>query len=333
MFDIFSPVANNITQIKWFSILYIATFIPCWVALIFAVRALIKRDISRFTGWSLILIILLALPYAYVLSQTSLGIWQVWVATSLLLLLSYFRLFFGGKTLSVDWFWDWYAEKYDVLEYFSPYTSLLSQLTEQTNSHTEAQIRVLEIGCGTGNIAKSLSARKNISYLGIDSSKKMIQKAKKKLSKNSNFNFLTQDAEAALPNIEQQFDIVIINNVLYAIEFHEKIISEIPRLLSQNSKVIISEPERGSSISHLLRGHFKKDKIKALLNVLGHLPSFVFVLVANIMILEIEHIKKKNFFSKSELTTILETNGFKIEHLGSSYENQNILLVATQKNK
>lgn len=90
---------------------------------------------------------------------------------------------------------------------------------------------VLDIGCGNGFLACAVS-RKAKKVIGIDISKKNIEFAKKRFSKN-NIEYLIGDATAY--SFNQKFDIIILSNVLEhiknRIEFLQKIKSLAPKIL------------------------------------------------------------------------------------------------------
>lgn len=323
-----SAIADNAFQVKGFIIIYIASFVPCWVSLFFAVRAVIKRQVSHFVAWSLILILLLLSPYAFVLINGEYNVWQLWALIILFTLFTYYKLFFHQKTLSINWFWNWYAKSYDTLLLFGPYKALISDFVSHIKVNEKVKIKILEIGCGTGNIAWQIKDRKSIEYLGVDSSKEMLKKAQQKLKGYQNFNFIQNDIDNELHKLHGTFDVIAVNNVLYAIEKHSEVIAILRDLVLPGGRIIVSEPLRNSSILHLVIAYIKNENITSFINIITHLPSFVFLLIANLMILEIDHIKEQDFFSDAELVKLLTQNRFSIEIQKNVYEKQNLLLIA-----
>ncbi len=74
--------------------------------------------------------------------------------------------------------------------------------------------RVLDIGCGSGSLAKDVAASAK-SVLGIDIEEKNIEKAKRKASA-PNLEYRVADATKDLSN--EKFDIIIMSNVLEHID-------------------------------------------------------------------------------------------------------------------
>lgn len=326
----FQSVSDVVTleQAKMFAALYVFTIIPCWVTLFLAVRGAIKRNLFELYTWGVMLFLLMIAPYGYLLSKTQYNSWQAWVAVGLIVAYSLSASFLKRDQLSVSWFWNWYARSYDVLIRFIPYKRLIQEISKTTKRYHARGMTVLEIGCGTGNIASELQTMKEIKYVGIDSSSIMVERAKKKLHGKGNFSFIVLEAENINQLSPNKFGIVIINNVLYAIRDHANLLREVQTLLADDGKIIVSEPLRNSSVGYLIKRHIADGGVKGVLDVILHLPKFIYVFVANLMIMEIEHIKKKNFFDYSVFTQEIRDAGYSIQHDAKVYEEQNILLVA-----
>lgn len=314
-------------QVKWFLILYIATILPCWITLFLAVKAIIGRKVSFFILWSLSLVLLLALPYVFVLITLHNIPLQLWVATPVILAFIYYKTFLSKKSLSVEWFWDWYAKRYDTLLFFYPYTKLINDVADEVIKNLNHGINVLEIGCGSGNLAYSLR-NETIQYVGVDTSKVMLAKATEKLRNYRNFSFVHEDLSEDLSTINETFDIVVVNNVLYAIEDHVIVIDKIKKILNPNGLIVISEPARNSSIKSIFVEFIKKGGFTAVFQIIIHFGSFIFIVIANLMITEIEHIKRKNYFDEDELTKELFEHGFNVLDTKRVYANQNLMIVA-----
>lgn len=86
--------------------------------------------------------------------------------------------------------------------------------------------RILEIGCGNGNLAYDVS-KKSKSYLGVDIDKKNIIFAKKNYS-NEGLKFLLADATKY--DFKEEFDVIILSNVLEHIKFRKSFLKNIKQL-------------------------------------------------------------------------------------------------------
>jgi ubiquinone/menaquinone biosynthesis C-methylase UbiE len=95
-----------------------------------------------------------------------------------------------------------------------------------------ANSRVLEIGCGTGD----LLIKVNPSYgVGIDFSQNMIDIAKKQYP---NFKFLLEDNESL--TIDEKFDYVIMSDLMSSLWDVQKAVSELKKVCNKNTRIIIS---------------------------------------------------------------------------------------------
>lgn len=101
--------------------------------------------------------------------------------------------------------------------------------------NTKAQDRVLDIGCGTGEVAFAVSQLAR-SVVGIDFSSSSIQKAMQKF-KRSNLSFLVGDATTH--PFGEKFDVIILSNVLEHIEDRTGLLQ---KLLPLASRLLIRVP-------------------------------------------------------------------------------------------
>lgn len=105
-------------------------------------------------------------------------------------------------------------------------------------NHIENNKRVLEIGCGYGPLANAIATAKNVDYVGIDISKKNIEKAQSRFKRN-NLTFIHGDALKA--DFDEKFDIVVMSNVLEHINDRVKLLQMIKSTINP-SKIIIRIP-------------------------------------------------------------------------------------------
>lgn len=121
----------------------------------------------------------------------------------------------------------------DELGLFSMYDEILRDVRDRIKD-SNAQ-RVIDIGCGTGNLCGELSNA--IEVLGIDQSLEMIEHAKSKYPK-MNFkigNFLDKAV------IKNNFDIVVTSYAFHSLTYEEKkiAINNMVEYLSDGGKIII----------------------------------------------------------------------------------------------
>ncbi len=181
---------------------------------------------------------------------------------------------------------------------------------EELKKYIKRGERVLDLGCGNGRLFPAFGGSavggetRDIEYIGIDSSEKMIQKAKGKYGNH----FQTADI-FSLPFSNSYFDSVWMIAVFHHIpskELQLKALQEIRRVLRKNGRVIMT-------CWHLFRFPFRK----------------------NIMISS-KKLKIQRYyhaFTKRELRKLFQKTGFKIEELKYLKRNNkktNILIVATK---
>jgi SAM-dependent methyltransferase len=103
---------------------------------------------------------------------------------------------------------------------------------------------VLDIGCGAGldSIIAAEKTGEKGKVVGIDFSKKMVEKAKKSISLTSYKNIEFHNAPAeSLPFQSRSFDIVLANGIFNLNPFRDKIFKEIKRVLKCGGGVYASE--------------------------------------------------------------------------------------------
>jgi SAM-dependent methyltransferase len=121
--------------------------------------------------------------------------------------------------------WDRLARNYDIgKQRNDAYYSALKRCFDQAVPQS-ARGRVLEIGCGTGQVLASL---RPLNGVGIDLSQNMIDIARRQFAHRSELTFAAMDAEAATGLGE--FDAVICADVLEHVEDWRSILSVMVRL-------------------------------------------------------------------------------------------------------
>jgi len=74
--------------------------------------------------------------------------------------------------------WNFYARAYDVINENVPYLKMLDEVIKEVP--IKGDLKILDAGCGTGNLLKKISQITfNSKFVGIDSSEEMLNRAKK----------------------------------------------------------------------------------------------------------------------------------------------------------
>jgi ubiquinone biosynthesis O-methyltransferase len=141
--------------------------------------------------------------------------------------------------------------------------------------------KILDIGCGEGNVSLLL-AKKNNNVTGIDISSEAISIARKKakmLNLEKKANFFIQDAHRLKST--GKFDIAICIEVLEHVKDDNKVIKNIYRKLKKTGTLIVTVPSKNASL-------YKLKSVKAYDQKIGHLRRYSARSLSN-------KLKKNNF--------------------------------------
>ena len=109
--------------------------------------------------------------------------------------------------------------------------------------------KVLEVGCGNGNILKMLEEIGDYKLFGLDLSENMIREAKKQLS--DKVELKVGDAEE-LPWKDNKFDIIICNASFHHYPNALKVLSEMKRTLKEDGTIIVGDPTAPPVLRNIL---------------------------------------------------------------------------------
>lgn len=126
------------------------------------------------------------------------------------------RLFHGEDVVLVlqtkeQWDRQFVDGKWDRLQTGQPNTIELARLTSNYARTKNGNVRVLDIGCGNGGLARLLIEEKNITYTGIDISDTALKAARTIVPHG---NFIATDAEQP-PSDIGTFDVLVFNEVFF----------------------------------------------------------------------------------------------------------------------
>lgn len=103
--------------------------------------------------------------------------------------------------------------------------------------------KVLEVGCGIGNLSRFLIQEISSGKLTcIDVSKYSINKNKRSLKKFKNIEFVVEDILRF--KRENYFDIAVVHYILHDIPQKEKVIEVLRNCLKENGRIYLREPTR-----------------------------------------------------------------------------------------
>ncbi len=107
---------------------------------------------------------------------------------------------------------------------------------------TKKSTKILEVGCGTGEISYLLAKRTNANVLGIDICKPFIEQAKKKFKlKNLRYEVLDFNDPAKIKS--RKFDYIVGNGILHHLyQSLDESLVNMHRLLNNSGKIVFLEP-------------------------------------------------------------------------------------------
>ena len=99
--------------------------------------------------------------------------------------------------------------------------------------------KVLDVGCGTGNVLMKLSSNEELKLYGVDISESMIKTAKKNLGNKAELK--VGDSEY-MPWEDNSFDVIVCNASFHHYPNPEKVLLEMKRVLKNKGTLIIGDP-------------------------------------------------------------------------------------------
>jgi len=214
------------------------------------------------------------------------------------------------------------AKLYDILYGDKDYTKEAEFVEEQFGK--DKSLKILEIGCGTGNYLKAF-LNKGYDISGVDISKEMLEVARKKC------NCELYQGDMRDFKIEKKFDVILIMfDVLSYVNENEGIVKTLQNVrehLNENGKLIflvwnglavLSDP-RGEGIREIEKENVKVIRkftpvLKANKQVVeAHFKYWLIDKESNKIIQETEEIHPMRIFFPQEIKYFLETNGFRVK--------------------
>jgi ubiquinone/menaquinone biosynthesis C-methylase UbiE len=274
----------------------------------------------KFWGVFVVYRVLLALPYLVLLflGDGILGDIFKSIIIGLLvagLLLSLLRFFAAGKIISLLWYF--YGFVYDGLLNFYPYRKLVSDvITFSSRDLPEEPKNILEIGCGTGNVLVALQEHyPGAKVTGVDISSSMLKVAKKK----TNASLAQTDAHSFLLATNEVYNMIILQNSLYAIPERQELWKELFSALSPGGTIIITNSDLAGSKT-IIREHLAHDSWWKLLH-----PKLLLIGLIDSFISQLSTTGAFNFIPEKDLRREIAYAGGAMSSVERAYGGVNIL--------
>ena len=114
--------------------------------------------------------------------------------------------------------------------------------------------KLLDVGCGTGNVLMKLNSNEDLCLYGLDISEKMIETAKKNLGKKAELK--VGDSEY-MPWEDDSFDVIVCNASFHHYPNPEKVLLEMKRVLKSKGTLIIGDPTAPVILRQALNIYYK----------------------------------------------------------------------------
>lgn len=111
------------------------------------------------------------------------------------------------------------AKEFDgiIIKLIPHYDQMIRALVDSIHFDKDAKIRIIDLGCGTGTVAKIISDKyPNSKIVCLDIASKMIDIAKHKLSGHKNIEFIIGDF--SIIDFNDKFDVVVSSLALHHLE-------------------------------------------------------------------------------------------------------------------
>lgn len=219
-------------------------------------------------------------------------------------------------------FWNLYARVYDTLLIFRPYQGMIRDAVDSVA--LPAGARVLDAGCGTGNLSRPLGER-GYEVLALDSSPHMLKRAQ---IKNPHLRFQSGDLGGELPFDDASFDAITCSNVLYTLPNPSAALREFRRVLKPGGRLVVTNPVPGCRAEKILLHDWKTSPLPARLRLLLALPGILMLLLFNRFLLTPERRERLYCPGSNELAQVLQDSGFEPQEIRRIYAEQSWLVVA-----
>lgn len=214
-------------------------------------------------------------------------------------------------------FWRSYFKVYDILNRLIPYIQTLDAIADRI---PDKSFKILDVGCGTGNLIETLCKRGFLRIVGCDYSEYALKLAGEKMKKySSDVSFYCLDITQSLSPCGSDFEVVVMNNVLYTIDREGRlpVLQNIFKVLKPGGIIIASNINVNFKPVSIYLDHIRQSvQIKGLTKTLLEMISFIIPTVK--MFYYNELIKSQNsqgayhFFNKGEQERLLVEAGFDI---------------------
>jgi len=152
----------------------------------------------------------------------------------------------------------WFARKF--------YAKVIATQLKKSKAN-QAKVKILELGCGFGDLLALLTKHNQFELFGVDISADAIKVAKKRAAGASFAIANALDIPKTFPRAS--FDFVVAIHLIEHIKYPEKLIAEIKALLTPEGKLLVVTPNRDSQLAKLKGSRWEGLKDKTHISLMG----------------------------------------------------------------
>jgi len=247
---------------------------------------------------------------------------------------SWGRMVESGRPDHMPKLWDLYAHLYDAVVGLAPYEELLHEVAELVDARPG--LRVLDAGCGTGALADRLAERcPDLIYVGVDSSKAMLTRARARRAWPAGFAFVEGDLDAVLARDVDGFDRVASVNVIWALADPGATLARMTLALRPGGHMVHATPRLGFRADVIVWRHLRARRGWALARAVLGLPSLLVGGLLNLLLVAQSALRARGpgarrRFSEAGLVALLREGGAEPRLVRRCYAGQAHLLVAAR---
>lgn len=245
-----------------------------------------------------------------------------------------------AQTKQVDWE-TYAADLYDTLLVLAPYQQYIRDVVDQLPDCEQA--RILDAGCGTGNLTELIAAKKPKELWAVDASEAMLTAAAQKCDATVHTKYV--DLQNKLPFGDSQFDHIVCGNVLYAVKNPHEMLCELRRALKPRGTLVLATPKLGYENGFILKDHCQDTGPDEDWTDFHASPERERMLIRKTfdnddLCERFQELAKHNniiqgsshttLFTKASLQSALMQAGFVVKFITTTYAEQNLLAVCTK---
>jgi trans-aconitate methyltransferase len=158
--------------------------------------------------------------------------------------------------------WEIYARCYDAIAVLQPYQQMLADVIAEVPTRP-APRRVLDAGCGTGNLIQALLVtRPDVGeVVAADRSVAMLRRSQRK---NPTATHVQADLNGNLGELAGSFDLIVCANVVYALANPRHSLTILKSRLAPGGRLVVTTPKARADTKKIVLQHIRAQGVASL---------------------------------------------------------------------